>query len=155
MNRNAARPHKRQAAPEEKMKRLSRSLSAAAAVALAASAAAAAPAARADAPAPRNNSCFLSRDWTNWTASPSGDVLYLRVNNHDVYEVGLTPGSHVHKYPGSFLVNQVRGSSWICSPLDLDLTLSDDVGMRLPLIARSMKKLTPAEVAAIPKKYRP
>jgi len=99
--------------------------------------------------------CFASNTWKNWTASPDGDKLYLRVGLNDVYEVDLSPGSHVRKYPGSFLVNRVRGSSWICSALDLDLTLSDDVGMRQPVIARSMRRLTPAEVAAIPAKYRP
>ena len=109
---------------------------------------------RPDARTGRNN-CFLSNNWQGWSASPDGDALYFRININDVYKVDLTPGSHAHKYPGSFLVNRVRGSNWICSPLDLDLTLADDTGMRQPLIARSMHKLTPAEIAAIPRKDRP
>lgn len=126
------------------------------AVAAALAAALAATAAQADKPADgANNHCFLSNNWRSWTASPDGDTLYLRININDVYRVDLTKGSRAHKYPGSFLVNQVRGSSWICSPLDLDLTLADDTGMRQPLIARGLRKLTPAEIAAIPKKDLP
>jgi hypothetical protein len=52
-------------------------------------------------------------------------------------------------------VSRIRGSNWICSPLDLDLTLSDHLGFREPLIARSLRKLTPEEVAAIPRKDLP
>ena len=101
--------------------------------------------------------CFASNQWQGWSAPAAGDgdVLYLRVNMHDVYQVDLVPGSHARKYPGSFLVNRVRGSDWICSSLDLDLSLSDDLGFRQPLIARSMRKLSPVEIAAIPKKDLP
>ena len=116
-----------------------------------------ASAAYADATAGPREHCFLSRDWQSWTAPASGkgDVLYLRVNLNDVYRVELTPGSYARKYPGSFLVNQVRGSNWICSALDLDLSISDNMGFRQPLIARSLERLTPTEIAAIPKRDRP
>lgn len=99
--------------------------------------------------------CFLSRNWEAWTAPGDGDFLLLRVGLHDFYRVDLTPGSHVRKDIDRFLVNIVRGSDWICSPLDLDLTLSDHQGFREPLIARSLRKLTPEEVAAIPRKDLP
>ena len=98
--------------------------------------------------------CFLSKNWDGWSAPGEGDVLYLRVR-HDLFRVELTPGSHVRKDPDSFLINRVRHSAWICSPLDLDLALSDHQGFRQPLIARSLRKLTPAEVAAIPQKDLP
>ena len=116
------------------------------------SAAQAAPEAK---PVSKGSNCFASNQWKSWTAGPTGDTLYLRVNLNDVYQVDLTPGTRARKSPGYFLVNQVRGSNWICSALDLDLTISDDLGFRQPLIARSMRKLTPEEVAAIPRKYQP
>jgi hypothetical protein len=56
--------------------------------------------------------------------------------------------------PGVHLVFKGRGSS-ICGPLDLDLAVSDGHGFNTPLIARSLTKLTPEEVAAIPRKYQP
>ncbi|HSV03022.1 MAG TPA: hypothetical protein VLI41_07415 [Phenylobacterium sp.] len=100
-------------------------------------------------------SCFLRRDWAGWSAPGDGDVLYLRVGNREVWRVGLTPGTHVHKDPGYFLVARARGSSWVCGPLDLDLSLSDSHGFRQGLIATSLRKLTPAETAVIPKKDLP
>ena len=100
-------------------------------------------------------SCFLSNTWDGWSAPGDGDILYLRVHMHDIYRVELTPGTRVHKSGDRFLVSRIRGSNWICSPLDLDLTLSDHLGFREPLIARSLRKLTPAEVAAIPRKDLP
>jgi hypothetical protein len=122
--------------------------------ALTLAAAVAAPAAWAH-PAPDREHCFASGTWKSWTAAASGDVLYLRININDIYRVDLTRGSHVRHDAGDFLVNQVRGSNWICSALDLDLTLSNDLGVRRPLIATNMRKLTPAEVAAIPRRERP
>lgn len=118
-----------------------------AAGALGASAASASPA--------THGACFASNAWRGWSAPGDGDALYLEVNVHDIYKVELTPGSHVHKYGDRFLVNQVRGSNWICSPLDLDLTLSDRFGFRQPLIARSLRKLSPAEIAEIPRRDLP
>jgi hypothetical protein len=129
--------------------------SALSALAVAALAAAGAPAATAAPDGKTERACFLSNDWDGWTAPGDGDALYLRVHMRDVYRVDLTPGSHVRKYPDYFLINRLRGSNWICGPLDLDLSVSDHQGFRQPLIARSLRKLTPAEVAAIPRKDLP
>lgn len=115
---------------------------------LAATAATAAPARTFDA-------CFASNSWKGWSAPGDGDVLYLRVGLNDIYRVELTPGTRVRKGADNFLVSEVRGSNWICTPLDLDLTLADHNGFRQPLIARTLRKLTPAEVAAIPRKDLP
>jgi hypothetical protein len=110
--------------------------------------------AQADTPRSRP-SCFFTNSWRGWS-SPSPDVLLLRVNNRDVYRVELSGGgSSSLNHAGYFLVNQVRGSNSICSALDLDLAVADHHGFYQPLIARNLTKLTPAEVAAIPKKHRP
>jgi hypothetical protein len=74
---------------------------------------------------------------------------------HDIYRVDLTPGSHVHKGPDRFLIIRVRGSNWICSAIDLDLTLSDHHDFQEGLIARSLRKLTPDEANPIPRKDLP
>jgi hypothetical protein len=99
--------------------------------------------------------CFLSTQWRGWTASADGDVLYLRVNISDVYRIGLVPKSRIRKDPDRFLVNRVRGSSWICSPLDLDMDLTDHFGFRQHVFVKDIRKLTPEEVAALPKKQVP
>jgi hypothetical protein len=114
--------------------------------------------ANAAAPAPEaaaaKQSCFFSSSWHGWR-SPSPDVIYLRVNVRDVYRVDLSVGSKLLLWPDSHLINQVRGRNSICSGLDLDLMVSDGGGFREPLIAKSVVKLTPDEVATIPKKYLP
>jgi hypothetical protein len=106
-------------------------------------------------PAKTGRSCFASNTWEGWKTTDNGDALLLRINNHDIYRVDLTPGTHAYKGADNFLVNQVRGSNFICSALDLDLTLADHNGFRQPLIATSMRRLSPAEVAAIPRKDLP
>lgn len=127
-----------------------------AAAALAASAGAAPDPATGAAPKPKpGRDCFLVNSWEGWSAPAGGDMLYLKVNLHDIYQVDLTPGSHVHKDGDRFLVSRIRGSSWICNALDLDLRISDRHGIVQPLIVRSLRKLTPAEAAAIPPKDLP
>jgi hypothetical protein len=99
-------------------------------------------------------SCFFVTQWQGWKA-PSDDVLYLGVNLHDVYKVQLSAPSPELQWPDAHLVSLTRGSSSICDALDLDLKVSDGHGFLAPLIAKSMVKLTPEEVAAIPRKFRP
>lgn len=115
----------------------------------------AAVAVAADTPEPAPPSCFQTRDWDGWTAPGDGDALLLKVGTRDIYRVELTPGSRVRKLPDNFLVNRVRGSSRICKAIDLDLALTDHNGFSTPLIAVSLRKLSPEEVAALPPKDRP
>ena len=103
-----------------------------------------------------NTPCFFVTQWQGWK-SPNPDTLYLGVNNHDIYEVKLSGGgSNQLNWPDMHLVSIDRGGSGsICNALDLDLKIADTNGFAEPLIARSLRKLTPAEVAAVPAKYRP
>jgi hypothetical protein len=98
--------------------------------------------------------CFYSRQWQGWKA-PDAKTLYLGVNMHDVYRVELTGASPELQGPGMHLVFKAHGGDSICSALDLDLSVSDGHGFSTPIIARTLTKLTPEEVAAIPPKFRP
>lgn len=102
-----------------------------------------------------NRDCFTTTQWRGWSAPGSTNVLLLRVGINDVYRVELTPGTRVHKFSDRFLVNEARGSTWVCHPVDLDLSLNDPQGFRPPLIATSLRHLTPQEVEAIPPHDRP
>lgn len=106
--------------------------------------------------APKSSgSCFPVGDWQGWK-SPSPTVIYLRVRANDIYRLDLSAGSWQLQRPDVHLVNRVRGSDWICTPLDFDLELRDDHGvMQAPLIVKSMARLTPDEVKAIPARFRP
>jgi len=99
-------------------------------------------------------SCFFISEWRGWK-SPAPDVIYLGVNLHEVYKVQLSSGSSELQWPDARLISINRGSSTICDSLDLQLSVSDGHGFREPLIATSLVKLTPEEVAAIPPKFRP
>jgi hypothetical protein len=100
------------------------------------------------APAQKAQSCFLSSQWTDWK-SPSPNVIYLKIDFHRVYRLDLSAGS------SELQVSVIRGSDWICSPLDLQLEVSDMNGFREPLIVKAITPLTPDEVKAIPAKFRP
>ena len=101
------------------------------------------------------NNCFLTTNWQGWK-SPSPTVIYLRIGLNEVYRIDLAAASYQLQQPEMHLVSRVRGSPWICGPLDLDLSLSDDHGIyREPLFVKSLTKLTPDEVKAIPPKFVP
>ena len=102
-----------------------------------------------------NSSCFLSSDWDGWR-SPSPTVIYLRVRINDIYRLDLAAPSYELQDADVHLISKVRGSSWICAPVDFDLRLADDHGvLREQLFVKSMTKLTPEEAKAIPPKFRP
>jgi hypothetical protein len=98
--------------------------------------------------------CFSLSDWNGWS-SPSRDVLYMKVRTRDVYRLDLTRGSNRLGSPGSHIVSVVRGSDRVCHPIDLDLRVADGMGFAMPIRAKTITKLTPEEIAAIPKKDRP
>ena len=109
----------------------------------------------ADATTAKPQDCFLSINWRGWSPINNGDSILIRVGLNDIFQADLTPGSHVYRYPNYWLTNEVRGSAWICSPVDLQLRLGTNYGTYQPLIVRSLRRLTPEEVAAIPKKDFP
>jgi hypothetical protein len=105
--------------------------------------------------ASRPSNCFLSRDWEGWK-SPSPKVIYVRVGVSRIFRFDLSSGSNQLQEPDMHLVDVVRGSDWICDPLDLQLKLKDDHGVfEEPLIVKAITQLTPDEIAAIPKKDLP
>jgi len=99
-------------------------------------------------------SCFFANQWESWR-SPAPDVILIRVNLHDIYELRLSSPAPELGYPDVHLVSRFQGSNSVCDPLDLQLEVSDNHGFRSPIIVRSMRKLTPEEVAQIPRRFRP
>lgn len=98
--------------------------------------------------------CFHISQWQGWKALDR-NTLYLGVNGHAVYQVDLTVSPPDLMYPNVQLISEAQGSSAICTALDLQLAVVNATGVRQPVIARKLTKLTAEEVAAIPKKYRP
>jgi len=96
--------------------------------------------------------CFYARD-VNGFRAPNDKVVYLRVGVRDVYQADLfAPCPDVQWHEGIALVS--RGTRWICSGLDVDIISPSVIGpQRCPL--RNLHKLSPAEIAALPKKALP
>jgi hypothetical protein len=102
-----------------------------------------------------SNHCFLSRNWEGWK-SPDPNTIYVRVSVDTYYRFDLSAGSDQLKGPGVHLVTDIRGTSWICDPLDMRLYVVDNHGaFREPLFVKAITRLTPDEVAAIPSNFRP
>jgi len=98
--------------------------------------------------------CFFASQWRGWK-SPSPTVLYLRVNQ-DIYRVDLSVETKELQWPGVHLISEQRGGDSICSALDLDLSVVQDIGgMHEHLFTKSITKLTPEEAAAVPQADRP
>lgn len=103
----------------------------------------------------RHDSCFLSSNWSGWK-SPDPKTIYLRIDIGHIYRLDLASPSYQLNDPSVHLVSTIRGSSWICSPLDLQLDVADDHGgIREPLFVKSITELTPDQAKAIPPKFRP
>ncbi len=111
-------------------------------------------ASNAQAAARTGQDCFFSSTWSGWKA-PDDKTLLLRIGVRDVFRVDLQGETSQLHDPGARLVNVIRGSNSICSPLDLDLKVTSDSGFSVPLIATAITRLTPDQVAAIPKRDQP
>jgi len=101
-------------------------------------------------PAQAADTCFRISDMRNHTVG--GDhTLYIDVGGRAVYRAEMSNSCLAGTMSSDPIVlHNQTGSPMICRPLDLDIGVH---GSRC--IVASLTKLTPAEVAALPKKMRP
>ena len=96
--------------------------------------------------------CFYARNVDGFAAQ-SDRLVNVRVGVRDVYQFemfGRCPEVRWHER----LALVSRGSDWICSGLDAELITPSAIGpQRCPV--SNIRKLTPAEIAALPKGARP
>lgn len=106
-----------------------------------------------DATKPKTSrACFLTRNVSSWSAADDKTV-YIRVGVKDVYRLDLLGPCPDIDWNWSIALES-HGSSWICSPLDATIIAKSPIGpQRCPV--RQVSKLTPQEVAAMPKKHKP
>lgn len=99
------------------------------------------------------NTCFSRRDVRNHTVG-GPKTLYLDVAGRDVYRIEMSNSCLASAVSSDPLIfNNQTASQSVCKPLDLDITVSAAGPSRC--IVSSISKLSPAEVAALPKKMRP
>ncbi len=101
--------------------------------------------------------CFFANQFQQWR-DVDDKTIYIRVNLNEYYRLDMASACPVLTYPDPHLVTRVNGPDTICTALDWDLRVADGTGpgsLAVPCIVDKMTKLTPAEAAAIPKKYKP
>ena len=98
--------------------------------------------------------CFYSNDWHGWKATPDAKSIYIGVGMHRVYRIDLASACPTLRTPNAQLLTEMRGSSSICGPLDLDLSVTDG-GFKTPCIVENITPLSAAEASALPKSMRP
>lgn len=81
-------------------------------------------------------------------------TLYVSVNRREVYRITTSNNCLAAKTRSDPLITRSSGSDMICKPIDLDLKIGGSGGVSACIVS-AIDKLTPAEVAAIPKKLRP
>lgn len=100
--------------------------------------------------------CFDTRDMGNHTIADDHTV-YVRVRQHEVYKLGMRGACLAGAMSSDALIlRSPPGSTHICKPIDLDISVAHQgSGFATPCIVDSIIKLTPTEIAALPKKARP
>ncbi len=106
------------------------------------------------APAAASDACFNSKEWKSWKAD-GNKRIYLRAGANEVFALDMKHACSQLTWPDARLVTQVRGSTQICSPLDLDLRVSTPPGSSTACSVDTIRKLTTAEAQALPKNVRP
>ncbi len=98
------------------------------------------------------NSCFHARNISNFRA-PDNKTVYLRVGVRDIYQLDLFGACPDVDWNEQIAVAS-RGGPWICTGFDAEIISPSSIGPHRCQV-RTVKKLTPTEVAALPKKARP
>lgn len=98
--------------------------------------------------------CFRTQDMRNHKIVDD-HTLYVGVGVKDVYRMemkGACLAAATNSDP--LVIEPVAGNTLVCKALDLDVAVSRG-GFKSPCIVERIVKLTPEEVAAIPKNLRP
>ena len=129
-------------------------LAATAALVLAA-AAASAPLAVSSASA-QGRQCFRAQDWHGSAAAGPRDI-YINVGMRDVWHLAMADDCPGARFPGPLSIGDlVTGSNEICSAVDLQITVAPLGGSNhSACIVKSIDKLSPEAIKALPKKALP
>jgi hypothetical protein len=97
--------------------------------------------------------CFWARDVDGFAAADDKTVN-VRVGVHDVYQFEMFGHCNDVDWAEKIAIVSRGGSSLICSGLDADLIVPSTIGpQRCPI--SHMRKLTPEEIAVLPKHGKP
>ena len=106
--------------------------------------------------APVDKACFFASQLSSW--KEVGDkTVNLRVGVSDLYQLRLLAPCPDLPYAEALGIETRGGANTICSGLDVTLVLPRDIARTGPqrCMATSLRKLTPEEARALPRKERP
>jgi Family of unknown function (DUF6491) len=129
------------------------SIGLAASAAVLAGAALSAPPANAQPAAGNGRQCFYARDINGFRATDDR-TLYIRVGVRDIFRLDLMGGCTGLTFRQDIGLQSTPGDPWICSAIQATVVYRD-TGIRNRCPVATMHKLTPAEVAALPKRDAP
>ena len=99
-----------------------------------------------------NRQCFWTRQVNNF-ASDDNRIVNVRVGVKDVYQFEMMGRCQDVDWNNRIAIRS-RGSDYICTGLDAEIISPTAIGPdRCPV--KSIRKLTPEEVAALPKRAKP
>jgi hypothetical protein len=104
---------------------------------------------------PAKPSCFYIHDIESWKAAPDTKTMYIRVRSNRFYRIGLANRCSMLRGPDSYLVTTSIGSDFVCRPIDWQLKVAQRPMGAMGCIVHDITPMTPAEVAALPKKSHP
>jgi len=105
--------------------------------------------------APKKNACFFITEFDNWKA-PDNKTMYISTKGKRYYRLDMAGTCSALTGINPHLITQWRGTSTVCSNLDWDLKVARSPGSPgEACIVKTMTELTPEEVNAIPKKFKP
>ncbi len=100
------------------------------------------------------NQCFYSRNINGFNA-PDDRTLYIRVGVNEIYRLDLMNDCTGLTFRQDIALNdEPGGDAFICSPIQATVTYRE-AGIRERCPVTAMHRLTPAEIAAVPKKFLP
>lgn len=96
--------------------------------------------------------CFRTRNIQGYAAADD-DNIYIRVGVRDVYHLAMRGRCpNIEWNEGVAIVS--HGSAWICTDRDAEVITRTRIGpQRCPI--ESIRKLTPEQVEALPRRARP
>ena len=106
--------------------------------------------ARAAAPA---QSCFYITQ-INATRAADARTLYVRVSGKSIYRFDMKNDCEGMRPPSERIVLEPTPSGQICGPINVNITVGDH-GTAQRCVVDRITKLTPEEVAALPKSVTP
>ena len=110
------------------------------------------PAAKAQPGGGAERSCFYTSSIDNYSAMDDRTLL-IKVGRN-IYRADLMSDCPGLTFRHTLVVKTATGSGSVCGALDLDVGFNDH-GIHQKCVVSDLRRLSPAEVSAIPKKFLP